>query len=91
METIRIRKRLDSETLHLPELRPLIGREVEIVISECVSESVPAPDSGAESILEMAQRITARIPPEVLEKLPKDGAAEHDHYLYGSPKRYCSP
>jgi hypothetical protein len=27
------------------------------------------------------------IPPEEFAKLPKDGASEHDHYLYGSPKR----
>jgi hypothetical protein len=27
------------------------------------------------------------VPPEAFERLPKDGASEHDHYLYGSPKR----
>src|SRR5687767_10985576 len=30
----RIRTRIESETLHLPELRPLIGKEVEIVVQE---------------------------------------------------------
>ena len=25
--------------------------------------------------------------PEEFAKLPKDGASEHDHYLYGHPKR----
>jgi antitoxin component of MazEF toxin-antitoxin module len=36
------------------------------------------------------ERITARaaeIPPDELEKLPTDGAAQIDHYLYGHPKR----
>ena len=28
------------------------------------------------------------VPDEELEKLPKDGAAEIDHYIYGTPKRY---
>jgi hypothetical protein len=28
-----------------------------------------------------------RLPAEVFEHLPLDGASEHDHYLYGSPKR----
>ena len=28
------------------------------------------------------------VPLEEFERLPKDGASEHDHYLYGSPKRY---
>jgi len=38
----------------------------------------------------LAERIVARaraLPPEVLEKLPADGASQHDHYIYGTPKR----
>lgn len=34
MNAIRIRRTLDSETLHLPELKPLLGRTVEIIILE---------------------------------------------------------
>jgi hypothetical protein len=34
MNTIRIQTRLESTTLDLPELSPLIGRRVEIVVSE---------------------------------------------------------
>jgi antitoxin component of MazEF toxin-antitoxin module len=36
------------------------------------------------------ERIAARaaeLPPEELDKLPADGAAQIDHYLYGHPKR----
>ena len=32
MNAIRIRKKLDSDTLHLPELRPLLGQNVEIIV-----------------------------------------------------------
>jgi bifunctional DNA-binding transcriptional regulator/antitoxin component of YhaV-PrlF toxin-antitoxin module len=38
----------------------------------------------------LAERIVARaraLPPEALDGLPDDLAAEHDHYLYGTPKR----
>jgi hypothetical protein len=34
MPDIVIRRTLDSDTLHLPELRPLIGKTVEIVVRE---------------------------------------------------------
>lgn len=44
MSTIRIRRTLDSDTLHLPELRPLIGRTVEIVVEEA-----PPPDPVAKA------------------------------------------
>lgn len=39
MNAVRIRKRVDSETMHLPELRAMIGKEVEII----VLEEQPAP------------------------------------------------
>jgi predicted DNA-binding antitoxin AbrB/MazE fold protein len=31
--------------------------------------------------------LTRDLPPEAFEGLPSDGASQHDHYLYGSPKR----
>ena len=42
----------------------------------------------------LAERIAARaraLPPEVLAALPDDLAAQHDHYLYGTPKRPEGP
>lgn len=32
MTAIRIHRRIESETLHLPELTPFIGQEVEILV-----------------------------------------------------------
>jgi antitoxin component of MazEF toxin-antitoxin module len=40
--------------------------------------------------LPLAERIVARacaLPPDALDRLPHDLAAQHDHYLYGTPKR----
>ena len=34
MRVIRVRRRVDSETLQLPELRELIGKDVEILVLE---------------------------------------------------------
>ena len=34
MNAVRIRRKLESDTLHLPELKPLIGKTVEITIIE---------------------------------------------------------
>ena len=39
-----------------------------------------------EEILEM----TADVPDEVWDKLPVDLAEQHDHYIYGTPKRPVS-
>jgi hypothetical protein len=27
------------------------------------------------------------IPPEIMATMPEDGASQHDHYIYGWPKR----
>jgi hypothetical protein len=86
METIRIRKRLDSETLHLPELRPLLGREVEIIVQDAV-ETEPARNPSDKPIWEQFQDVAAKLSKDAVQRLPTDGAAQHDHYLYGSPKR----
>ena len=40
MQAIHITKTLDSETLSLPELRPFVGRQVEIIVWE---SPVPTP------------------------------------------------
>ena len=34
MDAIRISTRLDSDTLYLPQLQPLIGKTVEIIVQE---------------------------------------------------------
>ena len=44
-------------------------------------------ESRRPPIWERIAAMTADIPPEELDKLPTDGAAQLDHYLYGHPKR----
>ena len=53
MSAIRIRKRIDSETLHLPELRPLLGKAVEIIVRE---QPAILPGTGNWAALEEAAR-----------------------------------
>jgi antitoxin component of MazEF toxin-antitoxin module len=36
---------------------------------------------------ERIEALTAHAPPEELDRVPTDGAAQVDHYLYGHPKR----
>jgi hypothetical protein len=38
-------------------------------------------------IWEIAAELARDIPPDVLAALPTDSAENHDHYLYGSPKK----
>jgi hypothetical protein len=45
MSLVRIRRKLESDTLHLPELKPLIGQEVEIVVRQAEEPGV-VPGTG---------------------------------------------
>jgi hypothetical protein len=40
-----------------------------------------------QTLLEKLAVISSRVPDEVWEKVPADGAENIDHYLYGLPKR----
>lgn len=59
-------------------------------ISRRARRQVPAPPrrtKANESIYEMTARIFGDVPREVWDRLPEDGSYQHDHYLYGWPKR----
>jgi hypothetical protein len=58
------------------------------VVEEMLSEKEVAQDRlSVRPLWEIAEEISAQVPLEEWEKLPTDGAEQHDHYLYGSPKR----
>ena len=47
----------------------------------------PPASRSHKPIWEVFQEISASIPEEEWAKLPVDGAEQHDHYIYGTPKR----
>ena len=50
--------------------------------------AAPSPPVAPERpIWERIPDMMKDVPPEELAALPTDGAAEHDHYIYGTPKR----
>jgi hypothetical protein len=62
MSAIRIRKTIDSDILHLPELRPFIGHTVEIVIEDRASAAsatsgIIAGTGDWDSVLKAAQQL----------------------------------
>ncbi len=66
--------------------------QVRVTVVEPVEEDhVLSAEAAEPSIASLAEEIAARarsLPPGALDSLPDDLAAEHDHYLYGTPKRH---
>jgi putative addiction module CopG family antidote len=51
-------------------------------------EHIAAPPSRPQQhIWDIAEALLAEVPEEAFDPLPVDGAAQHDHYIYGTPKR----
>lgn len=40
-----------------------------------------------QSLLALFDSLTADMTPEEIAELPTDGAEQHDHYIYGTPKK----
>ena len=67
-----IRRALDAlDAQEQQEVRPLVRME----------------NTSAIPVWQRFQNVAHSIPEEELAALPSDGASEHDHYLYGIPKR----
>ncbi len=47
MQAIRVTKTLDSETLHLPQVRPFLGQEVEIIVLPTDAQGLKTPSRDA--------------------------------------------
>ena len=67
------------------KIRTLTDKECEDVLRyvDRVISNQDRPKTFGEKIME----IVADVPDEVWEKVPKDGAEQHDHYIYGTRKR----
>jgi hypothetical protein len=51
---IRLHQKIDSETLYLPELKPMIGKTVEIIVREEAEPSSSPPSSSLSALLDIA-------------------------------------
>lgn len=69
-------------------LTPERQQRVLSMVEEMLSEKEATQDRVAvRPLWEIAAEISSQVPLEEWEKLPADGAEQHDHYLYGLPKR----
>ncbi|MEM9541445.1 MAG: hypothetical protein AAGA60_18350 [Cyanobacteria bacterium P01_E01_bin.42] len=50
-------------------------------------EEIDGKGVGDRPIWELFEEFAENIPEESLSQLPTDGAEQHDHYIYGTPKR----
>jgi plasmid stability protein len=47
----------------------------------------PAPPRPLQTAADIIIASMRKVPPEIMATMPEDGASQHDHYIYGWPKR----
>jgi hypothetical protein len=54
---------------------------------EKLAEPQPAASPPGQHIARFIAESMNDVPPEIMATMPTDGASQHDHYIYGWPKR----
>ena len=78
-----------------PEIAQTIFEKVKILsldeqkeVLEIIEKKVSVSQKkDSRPIWEVIAEISSQVPDEEWAKLPVDGAENHDHYLYGAPKK----
>lgn len=73
----------------LRPVEPLEGirEQARVKLTVEVEPAVDAAAPAVKPIWELAEELMRNVPEEVRARLPTDGAEQHDHYVYGTPKR----
>ncbi len=99
--TIQLPENLESsirEAVHsgqFPSIDDAMAEAARLLLSQLKQRPVaPPPTAGEEPpatahkpIWEVIEEENRSIPPEVWDSLPTDLSEQHDHYIYGTPKR----
>jgi hypothetical protein len=52
-----------------------------------IEKGAPGAENPVQTAADIILRHMRNVPEDVMKAMPKDGASQHDHYLYGWPKR----
>jgi hypothetical protein len=81
--TLDIKPEMEAELAATARVRGLSAEQY----ARQVLEQALASATAGRPLAVRIREIWADIPDEVRAKLPSDGASQHDHYIYGVPKR----
>lgn len=77
---------LENQQFQEDSLDQALAKLKEILLLQLQVEKIP-PQTPGESILSAIAKFSQDMTEEEIERLPTDAAEQHDHYLYGTPKK----
>jgi len=78
---------MSTEIERLVEKLQSLSPEQQREVIELVERLAPGDATRPKTIGEKIREHAKEVPDEVWERMPRDGAEQHDHYLYGTPKK----
>lgn len=79
----------DERAIALQAKAAAEGLSLEAWIEKLAEPAEPQPDAARplQTAAEIVLFHMRKVPPEIMATMPTDGASQHDHYIYGWPKR----
>ena len=76
----------DEQAAALKAKAAAFGLTLEAWLQKLAEQEEP-PNRPRRHIADVIVENMSNIPPDMMAAMPKDGASQHDHYIYGWPKR----
>jgi hypothetical protein len=78
----------DDEAAVLKAKASALGLTLEAWLKQLAhTEEQPGPAPNKRHIADLIVESMQDVPAEIMASMPEDGASQHDHYIYGWPKR----
>jgi len=79
-------KRSDEQAAALNAKAAAEGLSLEAWL-DILAATEPQVEKPLQTVAEIILSSMRDVPPEIMATMPKDGASQHDRYIYGWPKR----
>lgn len=77
----------DEQATVLKAKAEALGVSLEQYARQVLEHDLGHDDLPTKHISEVIQENMRDVPAEILAAMPSDGASQHDHYIYGLPKK----
>jgi hypothetical protein len=77
----------DEQAAALNAIAAAEGLSLEAWLKKLAAEREHPPRQAHRHIADLIVETMRDVPAEVMATMPADGASQHDHYIYGWPKR----
>lgn len=77
----------DEQAAALRAKAKAAGLTLEAWLQQLAESPQPPAERPLQTAAEIILSSMRDVPPEIMATMPRDGASQHDHYIYGWPKK----